>query len=175
MTNDDFDAEHFVDMAFKAKEGFGKTVKYVPATRIEALERENKNLRQIERNVQDAREHEFKRAETTELALTQSRAETAAAYERAADRADNDAQMYWENGAVSASAALVNVAAAIRALATPEQSAALDAVKAEAWAQGMREAAEIADELAEEVSRGHDNGERASIRILAAIQKGEPK
>lgn len=63
--------------------------------------------------------------------LTQSRAETAAAYERAADtylKGDWD----WYSDADRA----------IRALATQEQTTALDAIRAEARAQGMRETAQ---------------------------------
>ena len=41
----------------------------VAADRIEALIRENTNLRQIERNVQAVREHEFKRAEAAKAKL----------------------------------------------------------------------------------------------------------
>lgn len=116
------------------------------------------------------------RADALELALTQSRAETAAAYERAADAcADYPSVAPYYDEWTRYDEQIEHSQKCIRSLATPEQTAALDAVKAEARAQGMREAAEIADELAEEVSRGHDNGERASIRILAAIQKGEPK
>lgn len=67
-------------------------------------------------------------------ALTQSRAETAAAYERAAERFP-DGRQAWPP---------VNIRKAIRALATTEQTAALDTIRAEAREQGMREAAEIA-------------------------------
>ncbi len=78
------------------------------------------------------------RIEALELALTQSRAETAAAYERAAGLPryapnsfgfmnPSDRGCWVHHGD-------------IRALATPDQTAALDAVRAEA----MREAAEIA-------------------------------
>ena len=69
-------------------------------------------------------------------ALSTSRAETAAAYERAAqvarqheDHSDNAYAEGWDSCAFS-------VQSAIRALATPDQSAALDAVKAEARADG---------------------------------------
>jgi replication fork clamp-binding protein CrfC len=179
------------------------------ANRIEQLERENKNLRQIERNVQEAREHEFKRAENAfakgfsagqqalkdtgklvvidspELAelreaLTQSRAETAAAYERAARVAFTAA-----TGSNACADDRKIISTAIRALATPDQNAALDAVKAEARAQGMREAAEIARCVFDsrpllgrcfEWNDGYDDGTRAAKEaILAAIQKGEPK
>lgn len=61
-------------------------------------------------------------------ALTQSRAETAAAYERAAERFP-DGRQAWPP---------VNIRKAIRALATTEQTAALDAVREEARAQGMQ-------------------------------------
>jgi len=150
------------------------------ADRIEQLERERDEWKGAAQSGYDANMAIREWAQNAEAALIQSRAETAAAYELAADRADNDAQMYWENGAVSASAALVNVAAAIRALATPEQSAALDAVKAEAWAQGMREAAEIAISLKKptKITAAYERAgtcEDVAEAILAAIQKGEPK
>lgn len=92
-------------------------------------------------------------------AMTKSRAETAAAYERAADvitgrkseinnfsktLSGSDKIIFAEGVSL-----LDVVATAIRAIATPEQSAALDAAKAEARAQGMREAAEIAAEALE--------------------------
>lgn len=67
------------------------------------------------------------RIEALELALTQSRAETAAVIERIADEVCR-----WSLAASEE----------IRALATADQTAALDAIKAEARAQGMREAAE---------------------------------
>lgn len=83
------------------------------------------------------------RIEALELALTQSRAETAAAYERAADVC-----FYPTYKAVTTSDWVsARKAAAIRALATSDQSAALAAMLAEARAQGMREAAEIAGNL----------------------------
>ncbi len=56
------------------------------------------------------------RIEALELALTQSRAETAAAYEQIADEVCK-----WS----------IAASEAIRALATPDQTAALDAVRAE--------------------------------------------
>jgi len=68
--------------------------------------------------------------EALELALTQSRAETAAVVDRIADEVCR-----WSLAASEE----------IRALATPDQTAALDAVRAEARAQGMREAADIAE------------------------------
>lgn len=45
---------------------------YNAADRIEDLIRENTNLRQIERNVQAVREHEFKRAEAAEAKLAKA-------------------------------------------------------------------------------------------------------
>lgn len=64
-------------------------------------------------------------------ALTESRAETAAAYERAAQEADR-----IENS---------HLAANIRALATPDQTASRDRMIADAEARGMRRAADIAE------------------------------
>jgi hypothetical protein len=69
------------------------------------------------------------RIEALELALTQSRAETAAVIERAAAIAYETAHNTSD---------ISKIRDAIRALATPDQSAALDAVRADA----MREAAE---------------------------------
>ena len=56
--------------------------------RIEALEREVVNLRQIERNIQAVREHEHKRAEAAIAKLTEARAgedELRTAIQRASD------------------------------------------------------------------------------------------
>lgn len=78
-------------------------------------------------------------AELAELkaALTQSRAETAAAYERAADQFEK----------IRAPLTYGEIFSMIRALATPYQTAALDAVKAEAREEGMRQAAKICETL----------------------------
>jgi hypothetical protein len=73
--------------------------------------------------------HKF-RAKKADEALTQSRAETAAAYERAAERFEK----------IHAPLTYGEISSMIRALPTPNQSAALDAVRADA----MSEAAEIA-------------------------------
>ena len=75
-----------------------------------------------------ARDLEDQRDEAL-AALTRSRAETAAAYERAADVA------YFRNWSITGDM--------IRALATPDQSSALAAIEAAAEARGMRKAAEI--------------------------------
>lgn len=87
-------------------------------------------------------------------------AEVAAAYERAADSVRR-LEDGWYDG-VSAeyhqhSSAQMKLYAIreIRALATPEQTAALDAVRAEAWEQGMREAAGIAAKALER-AEGHE-------------------
>jgi len=92
--------------------------------------------------------------------LTQSRAETAAAYERAADtylKGDWD----WYSDADRA----------IRALATQEQTTALDAIRAEARAQGMREAAVICRNVG---FKDHPDSVAydAEFQVLAAITKG---
>lgn len=112
------------------------------------------------KKVEAERSEAADRIEALELALTQSRAETAAAYERAAECIECAPKRMR----------LVDIEA-IRALATPEQSAALDAIKAETRAQGMREAAEICMSLETESNRPA----RCAKDILAAIQKGEPK
>ncbi len=83
-------------------------------------------------------------AELAELkaALTQSRAETAAAYERAADQFEK----------IRAPLTYGEISSMIRALATPDQTAALDAVRAEARAQGMRDAAQECQTLADKAN-----------------------
>jgi len=72
------------------------------------------------------------RIEALELALTQSRAETAAVIEWAAQKVFAD---QWPNYGDAK-----RVSENIRALATPDQTAALDAIRAEAQEQGMRDA-----------------------------------
>lgn len=105
------------------------------------------------------------RIEALELALTQSRAETAAAHERAAAEMDLAAHIMSHHGTTLEEKTYQNAAKDIRALATPDQSAALDAVRAEARAQGMREAAEIAKSWKD---CGHDFD--IEDEILAAIK-----
>jgi hypothetical protein len=97
-------------------------------------------------------------ADYIELALTISRAETAAAYERAAIAAHDKAYMGAHD--------------AIRALATPDQSAALDAVRAEARAQGMREAADLIRPKYERIGNGVAVAamHRGADAILASIK-----
>ena len=110
------------------------------------------------------------RAEAAEAALTQSRAETAAAYERAANAIKPpDGPTYH----LDLAHIRKQYSDAIRNLTTPEQSAALDAVKAEARAQGMREAAGIVWNAKDDIDLWSRNF--IQNRILAAIQKGEPK
>lgn len=89
--------------------------------------------------------------------LTQSRAETAAAYERAA-QVYIDGDWDWYSDADDA----------IRALATPEQSSALAAIEAAAEARGMRKAAVIAYQF--------EGNDKLRCAILAAIpQKDAPQ
>lgn len=103
------------------------------ADRIKALEaemglmiRESENMLQMYRNVQAAREHEHKRAE-------QALSASAAAYEAAAS--DKVIAGIWaQYGSLEQSKDV------IRALSTPDQTAALDRVRAEAKAEGMRAA-----------------------------------
>lgn len=111
-------------------------------------------------------------------ALTQSRAETAAAYERAAGLAT------YTNAGLLDCDVPASFRAAIRALATPDQSAALDAVKAAALAeiaphlQSFRKALELARIAAPEAT--DDTNDKAYWQheinaldaILAAIPKG---
>lgn len=64
------------------------------------------------------------------------------------------------------------VSSAIRALATPDQLSALDRVRAEAKAEGMREAARIARVEAERLPITlHDAALKCETAILAAIPK----
>jgi hypothetical protein len=147
------------------------------------------------------------RIEALELALTQSRAETAASYERAV-KAVTDAPVFSDNDTDGQSAAKVialgRATKAIRALATHDQSAALDAVRVEARAQGMREAAQLCADDAEfarkklgasetreeaanwalivtrcdfhkEVILAAIKGAKPTCDVLAEIEKGEPK
>ena len=110
-----------------------------------------------------ARELEDQRDEAV-AALTQSRAETAAAFERAAALADP-----WLHDTDSASNARKYIAKNIRALATPAQSSALAAVIASVHENALRKAAETAYEAA------HNTNDISVIRdaILAAIPQGE--
>jgi len=129
---------------------------------------------------------EKSRADNSEAALTQSQAEVAAAYERAADSVRR-LEDGWHDG-VSAeyhqhSSAQMKLYAIreIRALATPDQTSALDTIRAEAREQGMREAAAIAlqrkgDGVAT-LDHPYDKGYLAACdaiakSILVAITKG---
>jgi hypothetical protein len=84
---------------------------------------------------------------SVEAALTQSRAETAAAIERAAQV---DIHYIDDDGEQRSHKLGFFVQNSIRALATADQTAALDAVRAEARAQGMREAAKLCQTVADE-------------------------
>jgi hypothetical protein len=111
--------------------------------------------------------------------LTQSRAETAAAYERAAELAlqrkgDGTATLDhpYDKGYLAACDAC---AKAIRAITTTEQTAALDAMKAEALEQGMRKAAAIAKWVAGDACDTPDELRGAAMveyAILDAFLKG---
>lgn len=111
------------------------------ADRIKALEaemglmiRESENMLQMYRNVQAAREHEHKRAE-------QALSASAAAYEAAGEiAAEFIHRRLYEANMPACSYHSRDIKAAIRALATPDQTAALDRVRAEANAEGMRAA-----------------------------------
>lgn len=94
-------------------------------------------------------------------ALEQSRAETAAAYERAVEVLDMEAEDLKSDASrfrsgtdphhyrMNFASAAIRQAKAIRALAKPDQTAAMDEVKAAAREQGMREAAAIAEKQKE--------------------------
>jgi hypothetical protein len=101
---------------------FGHVDAYQAAARIEQLEAENAAA-------WDKCEERRLAQEALELALTRANAATAAAYEVAGraimEKCHDDMDRKEE-------------AAIVRALATPDQNAALDAVRAEAQAQGMR-------------------------------------
>ena len=111
-------------------------------------------------------------------ALTQSRAETAAAYERAAKQCDkiagNTADFPRDHRRAAG-----QCASNIRALATPDQSSALTAIEAAAEARGMRKAAEIANSLLVRSSFGTDQrtvvtySDFVAAVILAAIPQGD--
>ena len=105
-------------------------------------------------------------------ALTQSRAETAAAYERAADEIDCCG---CYGNCLMPSACFAIEAKNIRALATPDQTAARDQMIAEADARGMRRAADIAKWVASDACDIPDEIRGAAMvecAILAAIPKG---
>lgn len=110
----------------------------------------------LARDLEDRIEQLVATVEQLEAALTRANAAAAAAYEVAAQMVETTA--YTSNGDTRSlepvAAGLsgmdmhhATIATAIRALATPDQTAALDAVRAEARAQGMREAAEICQTL----------------------------
>lgn len=127
--------------------------------------------------------------------LTQSRAETAAAYERAAVAMGT---YHWnryaskeDGGTLSGPAVFTShthqhVERAIRALATPDQSSALAAIEAAAEARGMRKAAALARQALVDgayIKRGSHQETPSSVMflaetlvsnaILAAIPQGE--
>lgn len=100
-----------------------------------------------------------------EAALTKSRAETAAAYEQIANEVCR-----WS----------IAAAEEIRALATPDQTAALSAVMAEAREQGMREAMRKCQKVADEaksygIPQMTMGANTCRDAILAAIPHGEMK
>ena len=119
--------------------------------------------------------------------LTQFRAETAAAYERAAQFCEayevgsTPTKGYvlgaFEQGKHSGTHHGMAYGPAIRALAIPDQSAALDEVKAAAREQGMREAIrecqKVADEAKEyNIPQMAGGAIACCSAILAAIPKG---
>jgi len=90
------------------------------------------------------------RIKALELALTQSRAETAAAVAEAhacgEERAAWKEKAEWAQGQLAVWSNRV-ITLHTSSLPTPDQNAAMDAVRAEARAQGMREAAKICQTL----------------------------
>ena len=114
-------------------------------------------------------------------ALTESRAETAAAYERAAEMCivPEAAHIAWDmrhGNFPKRSARHEFIAAMIRALATPDQTAARDQMIAEAEARGMQRAAEITNLVARQACGTSDEMRGAAMvecAILAMI--GEKK
>jgi hypothetical protein len=119
-------------------------------------------------------------------ALTASQAETAAAYEVAADSllecsvwCDNQerADDGWRNGVIDARKHHTN---RIRALTPADSKAALDRMIAEAEERGMRKAADKLrlvgnDEYTNDFNRGFDRGiEWSRNTILESIPKGTP-
>lgn len=106
-----------------------------------------------------------------ELILTQFRAETAAAYERAARICEDRNDEIWDSD-TGDKVGLDGAAEKIRALATLGQTSALAAIEAAAEARGMRMAAKIADNWATDEQRRFGNGGPANA-ILAAIPQGD--
>lgn len=115
------------------------------ANRIEQLEAENKRLGDLYDDTcyyhtPDGRaQFHARKISALEAELTRANAATAAAYEVAAREVECGCGAGPCQDTANCAA---KDAADIRALATPDQTAALDAVRAEARAQGMREAAE---------------------------------
>jgi len=173
----------------------GHAIMWQAADRIEQLEAENFALASWQCVFTDGRtgivcDENGNQFCQQALALTQSRAETAAAYERAAVIADNYVAMRtnqievekskaarhmdvaqlirWRAGKVQSEA----IRDAIRALATADQTAALDAVREEARAQGMREAAIliVKHEMGTPMHSPPQLLTEAHDRILAAIK-----
>jgi hypothetical protein len=117
-----------------------------------------------------------------EAAMTQSRAETAAAYERAATVTEWTAWGERHNLTEASRRA-------IRALATPDQSSALAGIEYAAEARGMRKAAEIAETVATHYAEQTYKTEEGRLQhaskvygaheiksmIIAAIPQGEMK
>jgi len=123
---------------------------------------------------------EKSRADNAEAALTQSQAEVAAAYERAAVTLDKEATSLRADASrfrggtephhyrMNFASAVIKQASAIRALANPDQTAALETIRAEARAQGMREAL---TQSQAEVAAAY---ERAAVRFPDGRQAWPP-
>lgn len=101
-------------------------------------------------------------------ALTQSRAETAAAYERAAEMIRE--YPHFMLMTPDQKKVCVHLAQVIRALATPDQSSALAVLIAEAEARGMRKAAALARQALVDgayIKRGSHQETPSSVMFLA--------
>lgn len=140
----------------------GHAIMWQAADRIEQLEAENFALASWQCVFTDGRtgivcDENGNQFCQQALALTQSRAETAAAYEVAAKAVERQGHSLGDE---------------IRALATADQTAALDAVREEARAQGMREAAIliVKHEMGTPMHSPPQLLTEAHDRILAAIK-----
>jgi len=127
-----------------------------PTDRVKQLELEVKGWAQ---NARAAREFQVE----AELAL---HAEAAAAYERVENHINSCSEGPWAKFGFQ-------MAKEVRALATPEQTAALSTVKAEARLGGLQEAlaaiAGLPTPTSEEVMVGHEE----AYRVIEAIMKRE--
>lgn len=110
---------------------------------------------------------EWERANATELALAQSRAETAAAFDAAAQLVSEYPHIMLMTP--DQKRVCVHLSQVLRALATPDQSSALAAIEAAAEARGMQKAAGIVDA---DIQKVQSEMTRRAQRLAAAKAPG---